>query len=207
MKSSHYPDIWKRSNIIPVHKKNDQQLVNNYRPITLLFIFGKIFEKIIFNIIYNLLLKEELLNPNQSGFCPSGSCVNQLLARTLETFQAFDCNPPLEVRYVFLDISKAFDKVWRKGLLYKLKSVGILGEFYNLLENYLLDRFQRVVLNGQTSSWRSVLAGVPQRSFLGPLLFLIYINDLPNELKSSMKLFADDTLFSMQLRIRQKVLT
>ena len=119
------------------------------------------------------------------------------MAITLETFEAFDCNPPLEVRYVFLDISLAFDKVWHEGLLYKLKSVGILGEFYNLLENYLLDRFQRVVLNGQTSSRRSVLAGVPQRSFLGPLLFHIYINDLPNELKSSVKLFADDTLFSM----------
>ena len=78
-------------------------------------------------------------------------------------------------------------------MLYKLKSMGISGELYNLLENYLSDRFQKVLLNGQTSSWRPVLAGVPQGSILGPLLFLIYINDVPNELKSNAKLFADDT--------------
>ena len=71
--------------------------------------------------------------------------------------------------------------------------MGISGELYNLLGNYLSDRFQRVILNGQTSSWRPVIAGVPQGSILGPLLFLVYINDLPNELKSSVKLFADDT--------------
>ena len=189
-KSSCYPDIWKRSNIIPVHKKNDKQLVNNYRPISLLPIFGKIFEKIIFNKIYNFLLEGNLLNPNQSGFRSSDSCINQLLAITHEIF---DCNPSPEVRSVFLDISKAFDKVWHEGLLYKLKSMGISGQLYNLLENYLSGRFQRVVLNGQTSSWKPVLAGVCQGSILGPLLFLVYINDFPNELKSNAKLFADDT--------------
>ena len=161
-KSSCYPDIWKRSNIIPVHKKNDKQLVNNYRPISLLPIFGKIFEKIIFNKIYNFLLEEKLLNPNQSGFRPSDSCINQLLAITHEIFEAFDCNPSLEVRSVFLDISKAFDKVWHEGLLYKLKSMSISGELYNLLENYLSGTFESVVLKGQTSSWRPVLAGVPK---------------------------------------------
>ena len=94
------------------------------------------------------MLQEELLNPNQSGFRPSDSCINQLIAITHEIFEAFDCNPSLEVRSVFLDISKAFDKVWHKGLLYKLKSMGISGKLYNLLENYLSERSQRVLLNG-----------------------------------------------------------
>ena len=96
-------------------------------------------------------MEEDLLNPNQSGFRPSDSCIIQLLAITHEIFEAFDCNPPLEVRSGFLDISKDFDKVWHKGLLYKLKSMGISRDLFNLVEKFLSGRFQRVVLNGQTS--------------------------------------------------------
>ena len=110
-KLSYFPDIWKRSNIIPVYKKNGKQLVENYRQIFLLPIFGKMFEKIIFET-YHFLLEERPLNPNQSGSRPSDSCINQLLTITYEIFEAFDCHPTLEVRSVFLDISKAFGKVW-----------------------------------------------------------------------------------------------
>ena len=117
-----------------MHKKNDKQLVKNYQPISLLPILGKIFEKIIFDRLYNFLSQEELLNPNQSGFRSSDSCVNQLIAITHEIFEAFDCNPSLEVGSAFLDISKAFDKVWHEALLYKLKSMGVSGELYNSLE-------------------------------------------------------------------------
>ena len=110
----------------------------------------KILKKIIFNRIYNLHLEERILNPDQLCFRLSDSYVDQLIAVTYEIFEAFDCNPRLEVRSVFLDISKSFDKVWNEGLLYKLKLVGISGELYNLLENYPSGSFQRVALNGQT---------------------------------------------------------
>ena len=92
-----------------------------------------------------------------------------------------------------MGISKAFDRVWHDGLIYKVKSIGINGMFLKLITSFLENRFQRVVLNDQTSSWEPLLAGVPQGSVLGPLFFLIYINDLSKNLSSNTKLFADDT--------------
>ena len=106
---------------------------------------------------------------------------------------AFDETPTRDVRDFFLDISKAFDKVWHDGFIFKLKAYGIEGELLSLLENYLQNREQRVALNGQTSEWRKINSEIPQGSLLGPLLFLIYINDLPDGLTSICKIFADDT--------------
>ena len=121
----------------------------------------------------------------------------QLLSVTHEIYKSFDCHPPTDIRGTFLDISKAFDKVWHEGLIFKLKTYGAEGNLLKLLENYLTDRQQKVVLNGRTSSWQNIYAGVPQGSVLGPLLFLIYINDLRDRLTSMCKIFADDTsLFS-----------
>ena len=117
---------------------------------------------------------------------------------------AFDENPAGDVRGIFLDISKAFDKVWHESLLYKLKTYGIDGQLLSLLENYLKNCEQRVVLNGQTSEWRKIKSGVPQGSVLGLLLFLIYINDLPDGISSICKIFADDTsLFSKVIDINE----
>ena len=107
-------------------------------------------------------------------------------------------NHLIKVRGVFIDTSKAFDKVWHKVIIFKLKQNGISGNLLELLADFLKDRKQRVVLNGQVSSWANVTAGVPQVSILGPLLFFIYINDLASGLSSNAKLFADDTsLFSV----------
>ena len=111
------------------------------------------------------------------------------------------------MRGVFLDISKAFDKVWHDGLIFKLKSYGVEGELLLLLKNYLHNREQRVVLNGQTSEWKRIYSRVPQGSLLGPILFLIYINDLPDGITSMCKIFADDTsLFSKVLDVNKSVI-
>ena len=104
------------------------------------------------------------------------------------------------MRGVFLDLSKAFDKVWYDGLLYKLRRMGICGEYLGLLDSFLSDRFQRVLLNGETSKWSQIKTGIPQGSVLGPLLFLVYINDLPEGLTSNVKLFANDTSIFSVLR-------
>ena len=145
------------------------------------------------------LEENNLLWPHQSGFHSSDSCQSQLLSIVHDIYASFAIqqSPILEVRANFLDISKVFDKVWHKGLLFKLEHIGLSGNLLSLLKGFLSNRFQRVVLNGQCSNQSSVLAGVPQGSILGPLLFLISINDLPDSLESSVKLFADDTsLFS-----------
>ena len=94
---------------------------------------------------------------------------------------------------VYLDISKAFDRVWHDGLIFKLKRCGVAGQLLSLIESFLNDRKQRTVLNGRCSNWGDILAGVPQGSILGPLFFLVYINDLTTDLKCNVKLFADDT--------------
>ena len=106
---------------------------------------------------------------------------------------AFDDKNCLEVRSVYLDMSKAFDKVWHEGMVFKLKQNGIDGKLLTLLQNYLTKRKQRVVINGKESDWGEIKSGVPQGSVLGPLLFLVYINDLEEGIKSSVNFFADDT--------------
>ena len=187
-----YPSNWKMSNVCPVHKKNSKYNEKNYTPISLLPILSKIFEKTIFDALYNYFTKNELLVRCQSGFIKGDLCVSQLLSIIHSIPENLDSDPSLDTKAIFLDLSKAFDKVWHAGLIYKLRSYGITGNVLNLLRNYLDGRKQRVVVNGTWSSWKYVNAGAPQGWVLGPLLFLISINDLPDDLICNPKLFADD---------------
>ena len=157
--NSKFPSEWKKVNVVTTFKKNDKQLLKSYRPISLLPISGKIFERLLYNKLFHFFQDNNRISPNQPGFSPGDSCSNQPLAIiTHEIYKSFDDG--YEVRRVFLDISKAFDKVWHKGLIYKLKQNGISGKLLNLIIDFLSNRKQRVVLNGKYSSWTNIEAGV-----------------------------------------------
>ena len=185
------PKKWKLAHVCAVHKKDDPQLVGNYRPISLLSCISKVLEKLIHKHMFNFFVANNGISSLQSGFVPNDSTVNQL-AYIYHTFcQAMDEGK--EIRAVFCDISKAFDRVWHKGLLYKLSQKGISGSLLTWLSDYLNGRRQCVVLNGYVSDPLPIQAGVPQGSILGPLLFVIFINDIVEEIQSNIRLFADDT--------------
>ena len=148
IKQGKSPIEWKMANV--VHKKSDKQILKNYRPVSLLPICGKVFERLIYNSLFEYFIENDLISPNQSGFKPGDSCTNQLISIMHETYQSLDDG--FEVRGVFLDISKDFDKVWHNGLIYKLKQSGVAGDLLETLTNFIKVRKQRVILIGQYST-------------------------------------------------------
>ena len=184
-----YPLDWKKGNIVPVQKKRDKQNIKNYRPISLLRICG-----IIFNKMFRIFVSNNLNSLNQSGFKPGDSCINHLSSITPKIYKLFDGG--LKVTGVFLDISKAFDKLWHQGLIFKLKQNGISGDLLHILSDFLSYRKQKVVINGRKLPWTNVHAGAPRVPSVGSLLLLIYINDLVYDLPSNVKLLMIHLCFS-----------
>ena len=162
--SKRVPQGWKEANVIPVHKKGNKSNCNNYRPISLLNITGKVCERVVFKHLFNYINSNNLITSHQSGFMPGDSTVNQL-AYMYNIF-AKALNDKKDIRLVFCDQSKAFDKVWHKGLLYKLRTLGIEGSLHDWLTDYLHERRQRVAIRNGVSSWVEVKAGVPSRVHL-----------------------------------------
>ena len=166
-------------------------MVHNYRPITLTSIIGKILESIIRDALLNHFNHHSLLNANQHGFVPKRSCTSQLLMVLEDWTRAIQRNSYSDV--IYLDFSKAFDTVPHKQLLHKLLSYGVQGSLFMWITSFLSNRFQRVAVNNSYSDWKPVTSGVPQGSILGPLLFAIYVNDMPSVVSSKLFKFADDT--------------
>ena len=191
MEEGYIPSEWKLANVVPVYKKDEKDHVENYRPISLLCIISKVLERCVLNRINDRL--EDLIADCQHGFRSGRSCVTNLL-ETLDYIGAI-LDRAGQVDCVYLDMSKAFDKV-RHDLLWK-NSVMLVSEGINLLtwfRAYLCGRRQRVTVLGATSRDLPVTSGVPQGSILGPAFFLLYVNNLPDFiLNSKVEMFADDT--------------
>ena len=188
------PKDWKLANVTPLFKKGDKSDPGNYRPVSLTSITCKILEHIIYSSIVNHLDKNNVLCPHQHGFRKNRSCETQLIGLIDDLSKGLDGNTQIDA--ILLDFSKAFDKVHHTSLLKKLKFFGISGPLHQWIQDFLIGREQTVIVNGSKSSSITVNSGVPQGTVLGPLLFLIYINDLPNciNIGTKVRLFADDCI-------------
>ena len=185
--SGKIPDSWKEADIIPLHKKGEKNKRDNYRPVSLTSIPCKVCEKIVRQHLVDFWITKDIFIPDQFGFMKGRSCLSQLL--TVFHDWSSNRNSGLSTDVVF---SKAFDSVPHERLLLKLHSYGIRDPLLSWVRSFLTNRHQRVVVRGSPSSWTSVLSGVPQGTVLGPVLFIIYINDITRNLTSQCKLFADD---------------
>ena len=188
----HFPDLWKIAHVTPIYKRsgprNDKA---NFRPISILPTLSKVCESIVHERLLSHCIENCIISERQAAYLKGDSTMSQLLY--IVHFIRTNWGKKNIVQGAFLDISAAFDKVWHKGLLAKLNQIGISGNLIDLFASYLINRKQCVVIDGVKSDLVEIKAGVPQGSRLGPLLFVIFINDIVNDIESEILLFADDT--------------
>ena len=193
LNTGNVPCDWRKANVMPIFKKGQKSSPSNYRPVSLTSVICKLFERILQNKIVDHLEKNSLLKNSQHGFRGKLSCTSNLLAFLEYTTSNIDNGDPVDV--IYYDFSKAFDKVSINKLMQKVHAYGIRGKLYNWIKEWLTNRRQRTVIGGECSDHADVESGVPQGSVLGPLLFIIYIDDIDNcaENIDLILKFADDT--------------
>ena len=192
------PEDWKNANVTPIFKKGDKSIPANYRPISLTSVCCKVLEHIIHSQVMSHLDSQKILTDQQHGFRKRRSCESQLIITLQDLAAGLDAGEQIDA--ILLDFSKAFDKVPHERLLIKLRHYGIRGNILSWIQSFLTGRSQKVLVEGQSSSSSPVTSGVPQGTVLGPLLFLLYINDLPDSVQSTTRLFADDSLLYRKIK-------
>ncbi|KAI8480025.1 hypothetical protein Bbelb_422330 [Branchiostoma belcheri] len=197
LNTAEIPKDWRDANICAIFKKGDRAVPSNYRPVSLTCISCKLLEHIIHSQIMKHLEIYSILTDYQHGFRAKRSTETQLILTVHDIAGALNSKPQVDL--AILDFTKAFDKVPHGRLISKLEYYGIQGPTLNWLKAFLTNREQTVVVEGKASAPVKVASGVPQGTVLGPLLFLLYINDLPYQLDSNVRLFADDCLLYVEL--------
>ena len=190
MVSGTTPEQWAEAMITAIHKKGVRNIVDNYRPITLTPVISNVIESFVRDHIVQHMMENHLFADEQHGFVPMRNCVTQLLESMEAWSQIIEKGGCIDI--IYTDFSKAFDSVPHTRLLKKIESYGIKGDILKWIGSFLSNRKQRVKVEGSMSQWIPVTIGIPQGSVLGPILFVLFINDMPSEIKNTCKLFADD---------------
>ena len=195
------PSQWLEASITAIHKKGAKSNVGNYRPVSLTSVICKIIESIIRDSILEYMVRNNLFTNDQHGFVPSRDCMTNLLLTIGTLTSIIEDGGPVDI--IYTDFAKAFDSVPHKRLLSKVNALGIKGDILQWINSFLSNRRQRGVVEGKSSSWENVKSGIPQGTVLGPILFVIFVNDLTDDLTSMTKLFADDTKVYREVNNRE----
>ena len=196
------PNDWLKACVTAIHKKGDKSVADNYRPISITSILCKIMESLVRDKIVDHMVSNNLISSKQHGFVPLGNCITNLLSCFEEWINILESGNTVDV--VYTDFAKAFDSVPHRRLLRKLENNGIIGNTLAWIKSFLSGRKQCVKIGNECSRWISVLSGIPQGSVLGPILFVLFINDMPDVVNSFIQLFADDAKIFDTVHLREE---